>query len=89
MFTAFNGAPKIVRLFGIGNLHLCILPPLNIKSWLIGSVHEFGSPEYEALIPLEDRHVGSRSAIVLDIHKVGSVSFFFCSFFHRNLLMYC
>jgi len=54
MFTAFDGAPKIVRLFGIG------------------SVHEFGSPEYEALIPLEDRHVGSRSAIVLDIHKVGS-----------------
>ncbi|KAF8805274.1 hypothetical protein BYT27DRAFT_7192995 [Phlegmacium glaucopus] len=54
MFTGFNGAPRIVRLFGIG------------------TVHEFGSPEYEALIPMENRHVGSRAAIVLDIHKVGS-----------------
>jgi len=54
MLTAFNGPPRIVRLFGIG------------------TVHEFGSPEYEGLIPMEKRHVGSRAAIVLDIHKVGS-----------------
>lgn len=54
VLVALKGAPRIVRLFGIG------------------TVHEFGSPEYEALIPVEKRHVGSRSAIVLDIHKVSS-----------------
>jgi len=37
-----------------------------------GTVHEFGSPEYEALLPAETRSPGSRSAIVVDVHKVGS-----------------
>jgi len=47
-------------------------PPRIVRLFGIGTVHEFGSPEYEALIPKEKRHVGSRSAIVLDIHKVAS-----------------
>ncbi|KAF8154757.1 hypothetical protein B0H34DRAFT_752830 [Crassisporium funariophilum] len=54
MFVAFEGPPRIVRLFGTG------------------TVHEFGTPEYEALIPSETREPGSRAAIVIDIHKVGS-----------------
>jgi hypothetical protein len=37
-------------------------------------VHEFGTPEYDALIPVADRKPGSRSAIVIDVHKVGTVS---------------
>ena len=39
----------------------------------LGSVHEFGSREYEALIPPEERRPGSRAAIVLDVHKVSTV----------------
>ena len=58
MFSAFDGPPRIVRLFGVG------------------SVHEFGTPEYEELIPPENRRPGSRAAIVIDVHKVGSVSGF-------------
>ena len=38
-----------------------------------GTVHEFGTPEYEQLIPAEKRLSGSRAAIVVDVHKVGSV----------------
>ncbi|CDO74774.1 hypothetical protein BN946_scf185001.g22 [Trametes cinnabarina] len=54
MFSAFEGPPRIVRLFGTG------------------SVHEYGSPEYGALIPPEHRRPGSRAAIVIDVHKVGT-----------------
>ncbi|KAL5534832.1 hypothetical protein ACEPAG_1297 [Sanghuangporus baumii] len=54
MFTAFEGPPRIVRLFGTG------------------TVYEFGTPEYEELIPKEIRKPGSRSVIMVDIHKVGS-----------------
>ncbi|TFK82478.1 hypothetical protein K466DRAFT_500250 [Polyporus arcularius HHB13444] len=54
MFNAFEGPPRIVRLFGTG------------------TVHEFGTREYEELIPPEQRRPGSRAAIVVDVHKVGS-----------------
>ncbi|OCB89493.1 hypothetical protein A7U60_g3288 [Sanghuangporus baumii] len=37
-----------------------------------GTVYEFGTPEYEELIPKEIRKPGSRSVIMIDIHKVGS-----------------
>ncbi|KAI0327269.1 hypothetical protein GY45DRAFT_1373322 [Cubamyces sp. BRFM 1775] len=35
-----------------------------------GKVYEFGSLEYEALIPLEERRPSSRAVIVIDVHKV-------------------
>ncbi|KAI5115536.1 hypothetical protein M0805_004073 [Coniferiporia weirii] len=54
MFTAFDGPPRIVRLFGTG------------------TVHEFGSPEYAEYIPKGTREPGSRSAIVIDVHKASS-----------------
>ncbi|CAA7262532.1 unnamed protein product [Cyclocybe aegerita] len=54
LFSAFEGPPRIVRLFGTG------------------TVHEFGTPEYNELIPREKRSVGSRSVIVVDVHKVGT-----------------
>jgi len=54
MFNAFQGPPRITRLFGKG------------------TVHEFGTPEYDALIPTSERKPGSRSAIVIDVHKVGT-----------------
>ncbi|KAL0565841.1 hypothetical protein V5O48_016179 [Marasmius crinis-equi] len=53
-FNAFEGPPRICRLFGKG------------------VVHEFGTPEYNALIPLESRKPGSRSVIMVDVHKVAS-----------------
>ncbi|TFY63539.1 hypothetical protein EVJ58_g3193 [Rhodofomes roseus] len=37
-----------------------------------GTVHEFGTPEYEERLPQGVRRPGSRSAIVVDIHKVGT-----------------
>lgn len=39
-----------------------------------GSYHEYGSPEYNSYIPEEKRTPGSRAVIVIDIHKVGTVS---------------
>lgn len=35
-----------------------------------GTVHEFGTPEYDRLLPIDKRHISSRAAIVIDIHKV-------------------
>ncbi|KIK01159.1 hypothetical protein K443DRAFT_678620 [Laccaria amethystina LaAM-08-1] len=54
MFCAFEGAPRITRLFGRG------------------TVHEFGTPEYESIIPVDKRQPGSRSVIMLDVYKVSS-----------------
>ncbi|KAF7977742.1 hypothetical protein HWV62_2822 [Athelia sp. TMB] len=54
MFSAFQGPPRITRLFGTG------------------IVHEYGTPGYDALIPPHTRKPGSRAAIVIDVHKVGT-----------------
>ncbi|KAG5653814.1 hypothetical protein H0H81_010282 [Sphagnurus paluster] len=37
-----------------------------------GTVYEFGTPEYEALLPPEKRKIGSRSIIMIDVFKVGT-----------------
>ncbi|TFK34639.1 hypothetical protein BDQ12DRAFT_360097 [Crucibulum laeve] len=63
MFSAFEGPPRICRLFGKG------------------TVYEFGTPEYEALLPVEKRLPGSRSVIVVDVHKVGTSCGFSTPFF--------
>lgn len=44
------------------------------RGCLIGTWHERGSPEYEKMLPEEERLAGSRSVIVVKVHKVGSVS---------------
>ncbi|KAF7979858.1 hypothetical protein HWV62_40617 [Athelia sp. TMB] len=54
MFSAFQGPPRIARLFGTG------------------TAHEYGTPEYDALLPAHTRKPGSRAAIVIDVHKVGT-----------------
>ncbi|RDB30049.1 Pyridoxamine 5'-phosphate oxidase family protein ustO [Hypsizygus marmoreus] len=54
LFNAFEGPPRILRLYGKG------------------TVYEFGTPEYEALLPPEKRQIGSRSIIMLDVFKVGT-----------------
>lgn len=38
-----------------------------------GTVHEYGSPKYNALIPAETRKPGSRAAIVVDVYQVSTV----------------
>lgn len=55
MFSAFEGAPRTVRLFGTG------------------VVHQWGTPEYDTYVPAGTRKPGSRSIIVVDVHKVGTV----------------
>ncbi|KAI0762750.1 hypothetical protein C8Q74DRAFT_1207453 [Fomes fomentarius] len=73
MFNAFDGPPRIVRLFGIG------------------TVHELGTPEYEKLIPPENRRPGSRAAIVIDVHKVGTSCGYAVPYYefkgHRQVLL--
>ncbi|KAF9450852.1 hypothetical protein P691DRAFT_809375 [Macrolepiota fuliginosa MF-IS2] len=54
LFTAFDGPPRICRIFGKG------------------TVYEFDTPEYNALLPPEKRQPGSRSIIMVDIYKVGT-----------------
>ncbi|KZV75212.1 hypothetical protein PENSPDRAFT_681178 [Peniophora sp. CONT] len=54
LFQAFDGGPRILRLFGKGH------------------VHEFGTPEYEQLLPPGKRQPGSRAVIVVDVHRVGT-----------------
>ncbi|RXW18490.1 hypothetical protein EST38_g7362 [Candolleomyces aberdarensis] len=54
LFTAFEGPPRIMRLFGTGK------------------VYEFGTPEYDTLLPPEKRQPGSRAVIWVDVHKVGT-----------------
>ncbi|KAF5367763.1 hypothetical protein D9758_009841 [Tetrapyrgos nigripes] len=72
LFTAFEGPPRIVRLFGTG------------------IIHEFGSTEYNTLIPPETRQPGSRAVIMVDVHKVGTACGYSIPFFdfksHRNQL---
>ncbi|KAF5381690.1 hypothetical protein D9615_005597 [Tricholomella constricta] len=54
LFNAFEGPPRILRLYGKG------------------TVYEFGTPEYEALLPPEKRQIGSRSVIMVDVFKVST-----------------
>ncbi|EKM77584.1 hypothetical protein AGABI1DRAFT_77080 [Agaricus bisporus var. burnettii JB137-S8] len=54
MFNAFQGPPRICRLYGKG------------------TVHEFDTPEYNALLSGSKRQPGSRSIIVVDIYHVST-----------------
>ncbi|KAF9531425.1 hypothetical protein CPB83DRAFT_786771 [Crepidotus variabilis] len=66
MFCAFEGLPRIVRLWGKG------------------TIYEFGTPEYEAYLPLESRQPGSRAVIVQEVHKVGTSCGFSIPFYDFN-----
>lgn len=74
MFCAFEGPPQIVRLFGYGSLYNFYIKDHYLKHVCLGKVYEFGTPKYCELIPVEKRQPGSRAVIMLDIHKVGTVS---------------
>jgi hypothetical protein len=77
MFCAFEGPPRILRLFGVG---MC-LDRVLLCSWKLaipfvlhtGTAHDYGSSEYNRLIPGASRKPGSRAAIVINVYQVGSV----------------
>ncbi|CAE6466322.1 unnamed protein product [Rhizoctonia solani] len=50
--------------------------PRIVRLFGTGIVHELGSPRYEELVPPAGRLPGSRAAIEVNVHKVGSVSKF-------------
>ncbi|KAK7050335.1 pyridoxamine phosphate oxidase [Favolaschia claudopus] len=72
MFNAFEGPPRILRLYGRG------------------TVYEFSTPEFNALVPPESRKPGTRAIILVDVHKVGTSCGYAVPFFdfksHRNRL---
>ncbi|QRV76949.1 pyridoxamine 5'-phosphate oxidase family protein [Ceratobasidium sp. AG-Ba] len=47
-------------------------PPRIVRLFGTGAVYGIGSPRYDELIPIEERIPGSRSAVIVDIHKVGT-----------------
>ncbi|KAF5339800.1 hypothetical protein D9611_009205 [Ephemerocybe angulata] len=47
-------------------------PPNILRLFGTAKVYEFGTPEYEKLLPAEKRQPGSRSVIWVDVHKVGT-----------------
>ncbi|KAJ7474748.1 hypothetical protein FB451DRAFT_1246510 [Mycena latifolia] len=73
LFNAFEGPPRIARLYGRG------------------TAYEFGTPEYNSFIPAESRKPGSRSVIVVDVHKVSTSCGYAVPFFdfkaHRTRLL--
>jgi len=54
MFSAFDGPPRICRMFGKG------------------TVYEFDTPQYNALISPDKRQPGSRAVIMVDIYQVST-----------------
>ncbi|KAL1747204.1 hypothetical protein HDZ31DRAFT_32535 [Schizophyllum fasciatum] len=47
-------------------------PPRIVRLFGTGAVHEYGTPEYDNLIPASKRHPGSRAVIEVNIYKVGA-----------------
>ncbi|KIK94930.1 hypothetical protein PAXRUDRAFT_827504 [Paxillus rubicundulus Ve08.2h10] len=47
-------------------------PPRISRLFGVGTVHEYGTPEYDALIPAMTRKPGSRAVIVVDVYQVGT-----------------
>ncbi|KZT24400.1 hypothetical protein NEOLEDRAFT_1135235 [Neolentinus lepideus HHB14362 ss-1] len=66
-------------------------PPVICRVFGTGKVHEFGSPEYSSYAPPANRTPGSRSVIVVDVHKVGTSCGFGVPFYefigHRETLL--
>ncbi|KAK0227388.1 hypothetical protein EDD85DRAFT_777003 [Armillaria nabsnona] len=66
-------------------------PPSIVRLFGRGKFYEFGTPEYNALIPSETRHPGSRAVIIIDVHKVGTSCGYAVPFYefklHRTRLL--
>ena len=79
LFNAFEGPPRITRLWGTGITPTC-QAGYNVTSRLTtsisGTVYEFDTPEYNALLQ-NNRRPGSRSVIMISVHKASTVSISF------------
>lgn len=77
MFSSFEGPPRILRLFGVGEFPFPPKPYLTLDPIMLsvveGTVHEYGTPEYNTLVPAETRKPGSYAAIVVDVYQVSTV----------------
>lgn len=66
-------------------------PPMICRLFGTGVVHEFATPQYDAYIPPDKRTPGSRSVIVVDVHKVATSCGFAVPFYdfvgHRDTLL--
>jgi len=73
-----SGSETMAHLREPGNGRITIMfnsfgvAPLILRLWGTGTIHEFGTPEYETLITPEDRRPGSRCAVVIHVDKVGT-----------------
>ncbi|KAI9567846.1 hypothetical protein HD554DRAFT_840725 [Boletus coccyginus] len=73
-----SGVETIAHMREPGNARITIMfhtfegAPQILRMWGTGTVHEFGTPEYDDLIPPASRKAGSRAAIVIDVHKVAT-----------------
>ena len=56
-----------------GKLHTPRRFPIGLIFVDPGTAYEFGTPEYDAILPPEKRPSGCRSVIVIDVHKVSTV----------------
>lgn len=66
MFCSFGPEPIIVRLFGQGTVYEVPIPEPGFGE----DVHvQFGSKQFEELVPAEKRLPAIRAAIKVDIHK--------------------
>jgi hypothetical protein len=74
MFNAFDGSPRIVRLWGRGKHALLLHNFAYMANSGIGRILERGSTEFDRFIA--DNHVetipATRSIILVDVHQVGS-----------------
>ncbi|KAK0470775.1 hypothetical protein IW261DRAFT_1406352 [Armillaria novae-zelandiae] len=66
-------------------------PPSIVRLFGRGKFYEFGTSEYNAFIPPETRHPGSRAVIMIDVHKVGTSCGYAVPFYefrsHRTRLL--
>jgi len=66
-------------------------PPKICRLFGKGTFYEIGTPEYDALLPLEKRKPGSRAVIIVNIHKVGTSCGYAVPFYqfkaHRSTLL--
>ncbi|KAF5360211.1 hypothetical protein D9757_011417 [Collybiopsis confluens] len=75
LFNAFEGPPRIARLHGKGVYEITSEIQDSADRYLTsGTVCEFGTPQYNELLPPDDRHPGSRSIIVIDVERVSTRS---------------
>ncbi|KAF5367717.1 hypothetical protein D9758_009836 [Tetrapyrgos nigripes] len=74
MFCAFEGPPRIASPY-FAYTWATVWGLDSAAGYMENAVladHHFGTPEYEEILPVGKRNHGSRAAIMIKVHKVGS-----------------